>query len=157
MNNVKRVNGVSFLLGAITMLLILYGIDRCTGSEVGIEYAPVLKTDTVVFRDTVRLPVPEPVRKQTVKTDTVYLSDTVYIEIPIERIEYLTQDYRAVVEGYKPKLADIEVYAVTTEITKTRLKPARWAVTFGVGCGLSAQGKVSPFVGVSAGYVIWLK
>ena len=52
--------------------------------------------------------------------------------IPITSKEYKTDDYRAVVSGYKPSLDFMEVYREKEIIT---LKPKRWGLGLQVGYG----------------------
>ena len=81
------------------------------------------KGDTVKLRDTIVDIVLLPVKETLKRTDTVYLpilidttidktikGDTVPVLIPITSKEYKTNDYRAIVSGYKPSLDFMEVY-----------------------------------------------
>lgn len=138
---------------------------------------PIIQRDTIVIRDTIRPPIPEPQVRTVVRYDAVRLPakpversaatepttypDTVAIVentvvLPITEVEYKTDDYRAVVEGYNPRLVSIELYPQTTLIntTVTKYKRPKWAVTVGPGVGYGPKG-VQPYVGVSVGFVIW--
>lgn len=121
--------------------------------------------DTVVVRDTIRDTVPVIKVRQAVRTDTVFLraaGDTVFVEVevPVERRIYETDDYRAVVEGFRPALAEIELYRTTVRITETAAAPVirkkRWGVGVQAGYGYGAGG-VSPYVGVGVQYniIMW--
>ena len=116
-----------------------------------------VKGDTVRIRDTVRDTIPIPV--ETLKrTDTVYLpilidtttdravGDSVPVIIPITSKEYKTDDYRAVVSGYKPSLDFMEVYR-EKEIITLKPKQKRWGfglqVGYGYPSGLYVGGGVS--------------
>lgn len=144
---------------------------------------PTIQRDTVVIRDTIRLPVPKPevitvVRYDTVRPQakpvedvtpalaTVALSeDTIPritpendVIIPITQNTYKTEDYTAVVEGYRPRLVSIELYPKTMTITNTitKIRSPRWALTVGSGVGYGPNG-VQPYVGVTVGFVLWSK
>lgn len=134
--------------------------------------------DSVIVRDTVRIEVPAPSKTETVKRDTVRVlilsdslrhtptrleADTVprltpdsLLIVPVSRREYKTEDFRAVVEGWRPTLAEIEVYPKTVTVTNTvtRLRRPRFAAVAGLGGGYTGAG-VAPFVGVSVGLVLW--
>lgn len=144
---------------------------------------PTVQCDTVVVRDTIRLPAPKPVVVTVVRYDTVRLEtapvdgitppvavvpplhDTMPqitpengIVVPITRNTYKTDDYAAVVEGYRPRLVSIELYpkvtTVTNTITKTR--SPHWALTVGPGVGYGSGG-IRPYIGVNVGIVLWSK
>ena len=87
---------------------------RCNPHEPSTVY---IKGDTVHIRDTVRDTIPKPVKETLKRTDTVYLpilidtttdrtveGDSIPVLIPITSKEYKTDDYRAVVSGYKRPL-----------------------------------------------------
>lgn len=122
------------------------------------------RIDTLVVRDTIRDTVPVTVERLLVRTDTVWLraaADTVMVEVevPVERKIYETDDYRAVVEGFRPRLAEIEIYRNTLYIKessvmsprKQRERPRRWGIGVQAGYGLTPDG-ISPYVGVGIQY-----
>lgn len=135
-----------------------------------IEPKPI-RTDTVIVRDTVREPIPVPVVRTVVLYDTVRVAlppggatgdslpgDSAAVVLPIERKIYQTEDYRAVIEGYRPALAEMEIYrqsAVVTNTVTERTRP-RWALTVGPGIGYGPRG-VQPYIGASFGFVLWSK
>jgi hypothetical protein len=130
--------------------------------------------DTVTVRDTVRMEVPKPVYVAVVHYDTVPaptaadsvdnaatglgLSQAGAIVVSIEQKTYSTPDYKAVIEGWRSNLVSMEVYPKTTTIreTVTKLKAPRWSITVGPGVGWDGQ-KIRPYVGVTAGFVLWSK
>lgn len=73
------------------------------------------------------------------------------IVIPIERRIYKTDNYRAVVEGWRPELVDMEVYE-----TVIRQKPPRISVVAGVSYAFDGR-RFTPAVGVTVGIPIWSK
>lgn len=106
-----------------------------------------IKGDTVRIRDTIRDTIPIPVKETLKRTDTVYLpilidtttyrtveGDSVPVLIPITSKEYKTDDYRAVVSGYKPSLDSMEVYR-EKEIITLKPKQKRWGLGLQVGYG----------------------
>ncbi len=102
------------------MPLLLVSISFLAGRRVGRREccADDVRRDTIVVRDTVRDTVPVDRWRTFVRVDTCYLvrvdslmlRDTVRVEMPIEQVEYRTDRYRAVVEGWRPKLLSIECY-----------------------------------------------
>lgn len=122
--------------------------------------APVVLRDTVTVRDTIYPPVPEPVYVTSVRYDTV--RDTLiqrqgdgYV-LPISSKTYVTEDYRATVEGYNPRLTNIELYPKTVTVTNTVHKRPRWTISAGVGLGYGPKG-IEPHIGITAGLVVWSK
>jgi len=135
----------------------------------------VRSRDTVIIRDTIRGDIPPPEKIQVIRIDTVrleispdnayaILTDTVegdtadtQVLVPITSKIYRTEDYRAVVSGWRPSLDSMEVYSKTTTIsnTVTKYKSPHWALTLGGGVGYTTDKKIVPFVGVSVGYVLW--
>lgn len=144
-----------------------------------------VRADTVIVRDTLRLEVPAPSHQGVSRRDTVWIeirtqdstkttngtktptdtneADTMprlepngAITIPIEQKEYRTEEYRAVIEGWRPRLLSMEVYPKTTTITNTvtRLQRPRWGVSVGVGGGYDGQ-RVRPHLGVTVGWLVW--
>lgn len=118
----------------------------------------IVLRDTVTVRDTVCDTVPRPVlvrfdhwdtlRVAVRTTDT--LRDSVYIPVPIERREYRTEDYRAVVSGYRPRLDLMEVYRKTRTVTVTK-KPKRWGIGPTAGFGIPGGW----YVGIGVSYDLW--
>lgn len=116
--------------------------------------------DTLIVRDTLRDTVPRPVlvrfdhwdtlRVAVRTTDT--LRDSVYIPvpIPIERKEYRTDDYRAIVSGYRPRLDLMEVYRKTRTVTVTK-EPKRWGIGPTAGFGIPGGW----YVGIGVSYDLW--
>lgn len=127
-----------------------------------------VKGDTVRIRDTVRDTIPIPV--ETLKrTDTVYLpilidtttyrtveGDSVPVIIPITSKEYKTDNYRAVVSGYKPSLDLMEVYPEKEIITlKPKLKPKPKRLGLGLQVGYGYPSGLYVGGGVSYNLFMW--
>lgn len=127
------------------------------GRETVIE----LRRDTLTLYDTIVKPVPTPEYITVIRTDTCYLrvpADTVKVPVvvPIERKVYQTDDYRAVIEGYRPELVDMQIFRQTRIITQPPSKPKRWGVGVQAGYGLvPATGKFEPYIGIGVQYSIW--
>lgn len=103
-----------------------------------------LRVDTVFFRDTIRDTLLLPQKIYLTRIDTVYMRlphDTVKVPVlvPIERKVYETEDYRAVVSGFRPNLDSMEIFPQTRVITRTveaaSATKRRW-IRFGIGVGV---------------------
>lgn len=168
---------IGFLLGCLTYKRFKPCLELPVVTVVG---------DTLIVRDTLRMEVPAAVPKGEVRRDTVWLDlrpatpsepdspatvpegtsegDTAprlepdgQLTIPISRKEYKTDDYRAVVEGWRPALISMEVYPKTTTITQTvtRLKKPRWGVAAGLGAGYAPTVGLYPSIGITVGPLLW--
>ena len=141
----------------IVLLVVAYVLGRVLPKEP--EPCRIVR-DTVTVRDTVRDSIPKPFVVRFDHWDTLYiplyitdtlrLSDSVLLPIPIERKEYRTDDYRAVISGYKPNLDVMEVFRKTQTITVTP-KARRWGVGPQIGVGYPGGW----YVGVGASYHVW--
>ena len=121
---------------------------------------PVVQTDTLVVRDTIREAFPVYVDREVVRTelvpvtDTLYRHDTLFVALEIERRTYEGEDYRAVVSGWQPSLDEIAVYPKTTYITKEVQVPGpapRWSFGVTAGPGILYDGKLHGGIGIVAG------
>ena len=166
------------LLIVITALIaVLFFI---LGAVVGNHFANVRKTfqtDTVyVWRhDTVRLvrevPVTKVVDRLKIVRDTVEIAlndnlladsvnfispgDSATVEIPIVQRTYEGDNYRAVVQGYRPELVSIDIRQQTVTETIFGKQRKWWSVTVGpqLGYGFTPAGW-QPYagIGISAGF-----
>lgn len=160
---------VGFLLGCLTYKRF----DPCVEMPVVAVHA-----DTLVIRDTLRIEVPQPVGKGQTRRDTVWIEikvdslvdssevvkpDTVpriepdgALTIPIERKEYTTAEYRAVIEGWRPRLLSLDIYSdrMTITNTVTRLRAPKYAIVGGFGLGYDGK-RVTPQLGFKIGRVLW--
>ena len=120
-----------------------------------------ITTDTIIRIDTVRDVVPRYIDRDVVRVDSipyyVTTTDTVYVQVPIERKEYRTVDYYAVVEGYKSELVEIETYNKTMFIDRVETYKAKSRWGLGLQLGFGYGEKVSPYIGVGLQYnlVTW--
>ena len=130
---------LTLVIGAGSFFLGRYTIKR--------EYVTIERRDTtflsVVVRDTIRLvQYKERVRTDTcfvavVKDSLVTVPDTVRVEVPIEQKIYETENYRAVIEGYRPQLVSMDIFKQTEVITiEKQIAPKKWS--FRIALGASA-------------------
>jgi len=120
----------------------------------------VISTDTVYVYDTVVNEVPQYINRYITRIDsvpyylytwdTLVIADTIYVPVPIERKEYKTDEYFAIVEGYKPALSYIETYNKTTYVTEYVTTKQRWGL--GIQAGVGYGNKVTTYVGVGVQY-----
>lgn len=176
--------------------LIIFTLGFFTGMLTYQRFRPYVqvpvievRSDTVVVRDTVTVPIPAPRVMGTPRVDTIRLEikpadstklDTVTttpakpdtssgglrlqpdgsITVPIEQLEYRTDDYRAVVEGWRPRLVSMTVYPKTTivtrEVTKTVTRRPWLAVSLGPSIGYNGK-TVAPAISATVGVVLWSK
>ena len=117
--------------------------------------------DTITVCDTVRDTIPRPMLVRFDHWDTIpfpapiyegtdTVRDTLYVPVPIERKEYLTDDYHAIISGYRPRLELMEVFRTTQTVTVTQ-RPKRWGLGVQAGVGYPHGW----YVGVGVGYDIW--
>ena len=79
--------------------------------------------------------------------------DSATVQIPITQKMYRTEQYRAYVSGYNPRLDSIEVYNKTVTITNVIKKkpPGRFGIGVIGGYGVGNNG-FSPFIGIGFQY-----
>lgn len=136
---------VAFFLGQLFAQPDVVEVER-------VEYDTIVRTEVVA--DTIErvkvvyrtLPSVEVVR-----TDTLVVRDTVMVAVPIARYTFADSLYRCEVEGYEVSLKRMEVYPKTIYRTQVVTKPSRWGIGVQVGYGLSREG-LSPYVGVGLNY-----
>ena len=124
------------------------------------------KTDTVIVRETIHdtMPVPKYIKVVKHITDTFKVVEVIHdtvdkavVEVPITQKTYQTDDYKAVIEGYRARLVDMTTYPQTRYITTTNTvtKVRHWTIMVGpqFGYGFTTKGTgLYSGVGVSAGY-----
>jgi len=166
-------NSGALVLSALVGAVMFFAGRGCAVSGVDTDGGGVtVRVDTVVVRDTIRDAAPVARLTAITRVDTVFVrvagdtvrmaGDTVYVaaELPVERKTYLTADYRAVVEGFRPSLVGVEVYRRTQFIDRVRTVAVpdarRWSIGVQAGWGFSPKG-AAPYVGVGVGYrvVAW--
>lgn len=130
---------LTLIIGAGSFFLGRYTVKK--------EYVTTEIRDTtflsVVVRDTIRLIQ----YKERVRTDTCLVAvvrdslivepDTVRVEVPIEQKTYETENYRAVIEGYRPQLVSMDIFKQMEVITiEKQIAPKKWS--FSIALGASA-------------------
>lgn len=110
------------LVGAMLPLAFLAGRATATTSTI----------DTLVIRDTVTRYLPQPICREPIASEVAVLprvvpmilpsvgeiADGVAVEVPMERVVYEEEDYRAVVEGFNPRLVEMTLYPKQTTIVQ---------------------------------------
>lgn len=130
-----------------------------------VEHVPgEVVRDTVTVIDTVRDTVPKPYRVEVVRMDTFYLPifvgdslevDSVPVVLPIEKKEYKTDEYRAVISGFRPNLDFIETYAKSQTVTITPINRRRKRFGLGLQAGYGYPGGLYVGAGVSYNIFMW--
>lgn len=126
-----------------------------------------VRTDTLIFRDTIREKYPVYIDRRVERTelvrvtDTLRVRDTLYMGLDIEVRTYQGDDYRAVVAGIRPELREISVYPKTVHVgtTATVQQPQRrvrvgFGATAGPGVFWDGSPGIRPGVGVTAGMTV---
>ena len=143
---------------AVAVALFFFG--WCFGFRAKTANVDIVNTtDTVTVTQIVRDTVLRPIVVRQVRIDTVWLStiDTVKIPIliPIEQKTYQTNEYKAIIEGWRPSLIEMEVYRETQYITNTQTRYIKTKPRFGLGvqAGAGFNGQhITPYVGVGFQY-----
>lgn len=102
----------------------------------------------VVVRDTIKIAQNANAADHLLdSTQMVQPSDSVQVEVPMERKTYEGENYRAVVQGFRPELVSIDVRQQT--VTVTEYKRKWWSVTIGpqLGYGFTPAGW-QPYAGI---------
>ena len=138
------------LLAAFGLALFVFGFDL--GDHIAKrDFEPIIKRDTVTVTQTIHDTTKLVQWRERVRVDTCYLAivpdpadtasavsaDSASVQIPIEQKVYETENYRAVIEGFRPELVSMDIYQKTQIVTiEKQLAPKKW--TFGVSFGASA-------------------
>lgn len=141
MSNIKYV----IIIGILCLIVGFFiGISTNNSED------PKVVTEVKWIRDTIKVEVPVPV--PTPDTEIVYEyvevpgdniiieGDSIYVApvaIPFESKTYETKDYKAVVEGYKPRLTEMTLYPETKIETITETKYKKPKLQLGIGAGVS--------------------
>lgn len=154
--NVRTI--IAITLAAVLVFGLGFLVGRCTSHP---EQLVTLRRDTVTVTDTIVREIPAPRVVTRVRVDTCYLPGTVDtiripVAVPIERKTYTTADYRAVVEGYRPSLVEMQVYQKQQTITQTipvSNKSKRWGIGIQTGYGyIPTVNKTALYIGVGVQY-----
>lgn len=145
---------IPWILCGVLLVAALFGWLRPRGTTT--PYNTL--TDTIIVNDTIIDSIPIPQKVYLTRYDTLFMPinstdtirDSIYVTLPIERKEYKTEDYYALVSGWHPSLDKIEVYKKTQTIT-IHPKPKRFGVGIQAGVGYPSGW----YVGVGISYDIW--
>lgn len=174
---------VFMLVGLMLGGIIGYGVFRCADSSINVTerdtstyvdtipyYKPVPKDSTVIKYVKRTLPVSKPQKNDTSLAENYAQNngenippqemsderDSMAVEIPITQKRYESDDYRAYVSGYEPRLDSIFVFPKTTIIRERSYKPPnKWhiGITGGYGYGIKSK-QVEPYIGIGLTYSI---
>lgn len=152
---------MKYLPYIIIVVLILFIVFRPARVE---HVSGEVVRDTVTVIDTVRDTVPKPYRIEVMRMDTFYLPifvgdslevDSVSVVLPIEKKEYKTDEYRAVISGFRPNLDFIETYAKSQTVTVTPINRRRKRFGLGLQAGYGYPGGLYVGAGVSYNIFMW--
>lgn len=150
---------------ALPWILVVLLLIACVAAWFRpVEYSPAdVLRDTVTITDTVRDTVPQPYRVEVIRNDTLWfpfladgdiedsdVRDSFPVVLPVERKEYRTEEYRAIVSGFRPNLDFMETYNRMQTITVTP-KAKRWGLGLQVGYGYPG----GFYVGAGVNYNLW--
>jgi len=150
---------ISFIAGAATGFFLAKCSVHNTGSAI-IGHS----TDTIVFRDTLRLPAPAPESAVIIRTDTVRLllperPDSVNVALPISQVHYSDSMAEAWVSGFRPRLDSLRVFPVSRTVVRTinrsltlpQSRTPRWHIGVTAGATATPSG-FSPGISVGITY-----
>ncbi len=118
------------LLAAFGLALFVFGF--ALGNHIAKRnFEPIIRTDTLVVTQTIHDTTKLVQWRERVRVDTCYLAlvpdpadtasavsaDSASVQIPIEQKVYETENYRAVIEGFRPELVSMDIYKKTEYIT----------------------------------------
>lgn len=160
MKDLAQAYFIGIFLGALVCFALGVIMMKCNGPHEVVR--TIHTTDTLLIRDTIYQQVPVPEKVYIARTDTVWIKlpgDTITVHVPlhIERKEYKTDDYFAVVEGWRPELVRLDLFPeqkiVTNSVYQTVKKKPRFGVGIQAGYGYSREGP-SPYIGIGLQYNI---
>lgn len=151
------------IIGAIIGLVVGVAIGLAIAPECPAGETTITEERHITY-DTIRVAVPIPRDSVVLRYETARLplatdtTDTAAVNIPITRVEYTDTNYRAIVEGYQPRLISLDITAPRETLTLTRTttagKQKHWGLS--VGAGLTATRKgLEPGVFVGATYTFY--
>lgn len=109
-----------------------------------------VRVDTLIVTNTIHDTLRLVQWRERVRVDTCYLplvepkdtispaasKDSAAVQIPIEQKVYQTENYRAVIEGFRPELVSMDIYQKEKIVTiEKTIAPKKW--TFGFTLGVS--------------------
>lgn len=145
------------ILSAVVGMAIMAVVIACAVYSIRVsvkqgQQPPIIeaKSDTVYIHDTLRITQPVPTYQEVVRVETEYLErvvndtiiDTVYVRVPISQVVYENNRYKAVIQGYHPRLISLDIYTDKTYVYshKTIVKPAKLSLSAGIYGGYGPKG-----------------
>lgn len=160
------------MIASAALALFAAAISRCSTStatdDAKTEAKVVVRTDTIIVRDTISISHPIAVETRpvatvqttlpVVTTSTATPTDSATVAIPIEQTHYTADTYDAWVSGYMAQLDSIKIYQTTRTITTThevtKYKTKRWGLSIGAGV-VATPTKIEPgiFAGITYTFI----
>lgn len=149
---------LTVLLAVAFFLTIIWGAKNCTKTP---EEKIIVKVDTLVIHDTIKVTQAITITKKVVDSvyvpvrDTIRQNDTLYVYLEREQIRW--EDSLSVIyaSGVQPQIDSVFHFRETTVITKeipVKVK-SHWGLGVQAGYGIG-KGGFSPYVGVGVSYNI---
>jgi len=121
----------------------------------------LLRIDTMLLRDTLRIPIPTYHETVASRTITITVRDTDSIALQAVSRVYADSTFRAVVSGIDPRLDSLTLFrtiptvthTLTNHITTTRSTP-RWGLGITAGATASSHG-LTPGITIGLTYRLW--
>ena len=120
-----------------------------------------VRCDTIIIRDTIRIPQTLTVTR--VRVDTVLLpaidsasmgKTPIAVTLPIEQHEYRGDGWQAWVSGYNSALDSLAIDRRTVTIDRevTRWRKRHWGWSAGIGMTIDHRGRIAPAIYAGFGY-----
>lgn len=149
---------LTVLLAVAFFLTIIWGAKNCTKTP---EEKIIVKVDTLVIHDTIKVTQAITITKKVVDSiyvpvrDTIRQNDTLYVTLEREQLRW--EDSLSVIyaSGVQPRIDSVFHFTETMVITKeipVKVK-SHWGLGVQAGYGIG-KGGFSPYVGVGVSYNI---
>lgn len=147
---------LTVLLAVAFFLTIIWGAKNCTKTP---EEKIIVKVDTLVIHDTIKVTQAITITKKVVDSiyvpvrDTIRQNDTLYVTLEREQLRW--EDSLSVIyaSGLQPRIDSVFHFRETMVITKeipVKVK-SHWGLGVQAGYGIG-KGGLSPYVGVGVSY-----
>lgn len=136
------------LTAAAALLLFLLGVfsQRETRRPAPVPL-PDVKPDTVYIHDTTKILDPVPIFQTIERTEIEYIAESEIIikedslVVPIQTRIYQTDEYRAVIQGYKAKLTELDIYGTSMRISQPVVYDRTpWGLGIAAGVAVTRDG-----------------
>lgn len=130
------------LIVSVLLNVLLAGRAAKTGQT------EVVRADTIVVRDTVRIVEPKIVKEEVVRYEKVYLQaidtifkmDSIGVMVSVTERTYEDSTYKAVVRGYNPELVSLDIYRQQTTVYRQQTRKPNVVVGIGPYAGFGNKG-----------------